>query len=123
MTRPLFLVGLFLFFFTLSGFAQSTSIEFSEGDRVLIVAPHPDDEALGAGGLIQSAVDSGADVKVVYLTHGDHNEIASIFYQKRPLLTKSDFVRSGQVRRPDRGVFYGSLQSSNDADSVIAHRS
>jgi LmbE family N-acetylglucosaminyl deacetylase len=38
---------------------------------VLIFAPHPDDETLGAGGLIQKAVVQGARVKVVFLTCGD----------------------------------------------------
>src|SRR5690349_21163552 len=32
------------------------------GDRILIVAPHPDDEALAAGGLIQRAMAHGARV-------------------------------------------------------------
>lgn len=40
-------------------------------DRLLIVAPHPDDETLGTGGAIQEALVHGASVKVVYLTDGD----------------------------------------------------
>lgn len=40
-------------------------------DRVLIFAPHPDDETLGAGGLIQAAVAQGAKIKVVFFTCGD----------------------------------------------------
>ncbi|MFN4032756.1 MAG: PIG-L deacetylase family protein [Fimbriimonadales bacterium] len=41
------------------------------GDRLLIIAPHPDDEVLGCGGLIAAAVAQGAPVRVVYLTNGD----------------------------------------------------
>lgn len=39
--------------------------------RLLVIAPHPDDEVLGAGGLIQRVRSSGGSVRVVYLTNGD----------------------------------------------------
>lgn len=40
-------------------------------DRLLIIAPHPDDEVLGCGGLIATATAQGIPVQVVYLTAGD----------------------------------------------------
>jgi len=39
--------------------------------RLLVVAPHPDDETLGAGGLIQQVREAGGTVQLVYLTDGD----------------------------------------------------
>src|SRR6476660_9396513 len=39
--------------------------------RLLVVAPHPDDETLAAGGLIHRVVSSGGSVRVVWLTSGD----------------------------------------------------
>jgi len=39
--------------------------------RLLVVAPHPDDETLAAGGLMQKVRESGGRVHVVYLTDGD----------------------------------------------------
>jgi LmbE family N-acetylglucosaminyl deacetylase len=39
--------------------------------RLLVVAPHPDDEALGAGGLMQRVRAVGGTVRVVLLTSGD----------------------------------------------------
>jgi N-acetylglucosamine malate deacetylase 1 len=36
--------------------------------RVLVLAPHADDEVLGAGGLIAAARDSGWEVRVLYAT-------------------------------------------------------
>jgi LmbE family N-acetylglucosaminyl deacetylase len=39
--------------------------------RLLVVAPHPDDEVLGAGGLMQRVKATGGAVRVVYLTDGD----------------------------------------------------
>ena len=38
---------------------------------VLIIAPHPDDEALGCGGLIRRMVEQGREVHVVVLTGGE----------------------------------------------------
>jgi LmbE family N-acetylglucosaminyl deacetylase/SAM-dependent methyltransferase len=40
-------------------------------DHLLVVAAHPGDETLGAGGLIASAAAAGADVTVVVATDGD----------------------------------------------------
>src|SRR5439155_13870124 len=45
-------------------------------DRILIVAPHIDDEAIGAGGYAIDAVDNGAEVFIVFLTAGDCNRFS-----------------------------------------------
>ncbi len=41
--------------------------------RTLILAPHPDDESLAVGGLIQQLLAAGAEIKVIFLTGGDNN--------------------------------------------------
>jgi LmbE family N-acetylglucosaminyl deacetylase/SAM-dependent methyltransferase len=38
---------------------------------VVVVAPHPDDETLGAGGLIATAAEAGVPVHVLLVTHGE----------------------------------------------------
>ncbi|WP_159500505.1 PIG-L family deacetylase [Microbacterium sp. 18062] len=40
-------------------------------DRLIVLAAHPDDEALGAGGLIAWAAASGIDVTIVLVTDGE----------------------------------------------------
>jgi LmbE family N-acetylglucosaminyl deacetylase len=37
---------------------------------IVVVAPHPDDDAIGCGGTIARCVDIGLDVEVVYVTDG-----------------------------------------------------
>lgn len=56
------------------------------GDRLLVVAAHPDDEVIGAGGLIASARQAGAEVTVIVVTNGDSNRLsaAMITHTVRP---------------------------------------
>ena len=42
-----------------------------DSERILIFAPHPDDETLSCGGTIQKALSQGKTVKVVFVTSGD----------------------------------------------------
>ena len=40
--------------------------------RIVVISPHPDDEVLGAGGLISEAGAHGIDISVVSVTDGEH---------------------------------------------------
>lgn len=44
--------------------------------RLLIVAPHPDDEVIGCGGLIAKVKDAGGSVFVQYMTVGDTADLS-----------------------------------------------
>jgi len=81
---------------------QLVGIEpFQKGERILILAPHPDDESIGCAGIIQQALAAGARVKVLYLTNGDHNELAFIVHEKRITVRQGVFIYMGQVRRKE----------------------
>lgn len=43
-------------------------VERPNGRRILVIAPHPDDETIGPGGALLKAIDAGAQIHVVYLT-------------------------------------------------------
>jgi LmbE family N-acetylglucosaminyl deacetylase len=70
----------------------------SPQDRVLILAPHPDDEVIGCGGVIQNVIAAGAKIKVVLFTNGDNNEFVFIVNQKRVTFRKGVFIYMGNVR-------------------------
>ena len=50
------------------------------GAPLLVLAPHPDDETLGCGGLIARAVASGQEVRVLVLTDGTKSHPNSAAY-------------------------------------------
>jgi LmbE family N-acetylglucosaminyl deacetylase len=79
-------------------FGQKAFPTITASDRIIVVAPHPDDEILGAGGLIQQACAVGAEVHVIYLTSGDHNQIAFKLYKLRLHLSPSQYLAFGEVR-------------------------
>jgi LmbE family N-acetylglucosaminyl deacetylase len=47
------------------------------GDRLLVVAAHPDDESLGAGGLIATALANGAQVSLLVVSDGEASHPSS----------------------------------------------
>lgn len=47
------------------------------GDRLLVVAPHPDDEVIGPGGTLIRAAEKGKAVSVLFLTSGQEGEAAT----------------------------------------------
>ncbi|MBF0386772.1 MAG: PIG-L family deacetylase [Candidatus Omnitrophica bacterium] len=71
---------------------------FTDTDRVLVLAPHPDDEGIVNGGIIQQALKAGARVKVVLLTNGENNELSFIVYKKRPVLRPKELLAMGAMR-------------------------
>jgi LmbE family N-acetylglucosaminyl deacetylase len=50
--------------------------------RVLVIAPHPDDEVLGVGGTMARLAHEGHDVFVAIITHGDPSMFALDFIEQ-----------------------------------------
>ena len=76
-------------------------VSFKANERILILAPHPDDESIACAGIIQKALKAGAQVRIVYLTNGDHNELAFIVYEKRIVMRQGAFIYMGQMRQKE----------------------
>lgn len=84
-------------------------------DRLLIIAPHPDDEVLGCGGLIATAAAMGAPVRVVYLTNGDGFTAAAAL-TARATPTPDECLQLGRLRQEEaRQGLHALGLSPNDA--------
>lgn len=73
-------------------------LALSTNDRVLVMAPHPDDESLGCGGIIQAAVERHIPVRVVFFTYGDNNQWSFVLYRKHPVLEPKAVEGMGLIR-------------------------
>lgn len=62
----------------------------NKNDRILGLFPHPDDEALGAGILLQRAKAAGAAVLPVFLTSGEANAWPQRVLDRKLLLSEED---------------------------------
>lgn len=78
--------------------AGDRELRLSPQDRILVLAPHPDDEVLGCGGVIQQAVAMNLPLRIVFLTHGDNYEWSFLVYRKRPVLWPGAVRKMGMVR-------------------------
>ncbi len=73
-------------------------VSLTPQDRILVLAPHPDDEVLGCGGILQTAVAMHLPVRVVFFTYGDNNQWSFLVYRKHPVLMPHAVQSMGQVR-------------------------
>ncbi len=77
------------------------TLALSPQDRILVLAPHPDDEVLGAGGVLQRAVSLKLPIKVVFLTNGDSNQWSFMIYRKHPVVMPKAVQQMGLIRRDE----------------------
>src|SRR5207249_248864 len=65
------------------GDSMTRPLAFRRDDRVLLIAPHPDDETLAAGGLLQRVLAAGARLRVLFVTDGENNPWAQRATERR----------------------------------------
>ncbi len=69
--------------------------------RVLLFAPHPDDESLAAGGLLHRAAGRSRAVRVVFATDGENNPWPQRFLERRWRIDAAARARWGAWRRAE----------------------
>jgi LmbE family N-acetylglucosaminyl deacetylase len=70
-------------------------------ERTLVIAPHPDDDVIGAGGLIQRALSTGGQVHVVFVTDGENNPWPQRWMHRKWTITAADRAEFGALRRDE----------------------
>lgn len=78
------------------------SVRLDAFASVVVVAPHPDDETLGAGGLIASAADVGVPVHVLLVTRGEgsHPDSPSTAPDRLRTVREAEFRSALHVLHP-----------------------
>jgi N-acetyl-1-D-myo-inositol-2-amino-2-deoxy-alpha-D-glucopyranoside deacetylase len=69
--------------------------------RLLILAPHCDDETLGSAGLILAAQRAGIQVRAVIATNGDGFLFATMQDFRKIYPQPADFIRMGELRQQE----------------------
>ncbi len=104
--------------------------ETAEGKRIMVLAPHPDDEVIIAAGIIEDALSQGYPVKVVVATNGDHD--ATSYEEGRQRLQESidalqylglsadKIIAMGYGDLGGEDAFLSQLYQTDDDTQVIA---
>jgi N-acetyl-1-D-myo-inositol-2-amino-2-deoxy-alpha-D-glucopyranoside deacetylase len=77
--------------------------------RLLVVAPHPDDETLSSGMLVQRCLAAGGQVDVLLLTDGDNNPWPQRWMERRIVIGARGRKRWGERRRLEVAAALGRL--------------
>ena len=84
-------------------------------DRVLILAPHPDDESLGCATLISRTLEAGGTVRVLLATNGDNNPWPQRFVERRWQVGPEERKRWGERRKQEATAALHVLGLPDDA--------
>ena len=101
-----------------TGLLPTTELEVPSHLKLMVFAPHPDDETIAVAGLIQRVRASGGEVRVVFMTNGDGYLDAVRHTVHRDRTSSADFIAYGQ-RRHDEALRALSRLDVNPADAVF----
>jgi len=89
------------------------TVALPPGRRVIVLAPHPDDESLGCGGSLSLLSKAGSDIKVVFLTKGE-KAVVDTDRERYAILREKEAERAMEIlgvvdydflRFPDRELY------------------
>ncbi len=115
-----FCIFSFLVYFSLSpGDISSQPLKFKQlsidaSDRILILAPHPDDETIACSGIIQKTVEMNIPLRIVFLTNGDNNQWSFMVYRKHPVLFPKGVRKMGGIRSKEALAAVKEMGASED---------
>jgi LmbE family N-acetylglucosaminyl deacetylase len=100
--------------------ADAPAPAVNSGTRLLVVAPHPDDEVLGAAGLMQQVHEAGGLVRVVYLTDGDGFPAGVKLEERDHTPSAQDFRGYGRRRQREARAALTALGLDGDAATFLS---
>lgn len=88
---------------------------FSAQTRLLVVAPHPDDETIASGILIQQVRAAGGTVRILLLTEGDNNPWPQRWVERRLRIGSKERQSWGRRRHAEILAAMGKLDVDHGA--------
>lgn len=102
---------------------QAASLLSAGSERVMVLAPHMDDEILGCGGAVALHIDAGAVVSVVYLTDGRYGAAPGSSEQSELAKRRqAEALRATQVLGVHDLTFIDGLGNRLERDAAAAAR-
>ncbi len=86
---------------------------------MLIVAPHPDDDVIAAGGLIQRTIAAGGSLRVLFLTAGERNEWAQRALLRKWRITDADRAGWARLRMEEAAAALLTLGAAADSFELL----
>lgn len=80
------------------------SLNLDAQTRLLVIAPHPDDESIATGELIQHVRAAGGSTNILLLTDGDNNPWPQRWLERRLRIGAAERQRWGLRRRGEVGL-------------------
>jgi LmbE family N-acetylglucosaminyl deacetylase len=94
--------------------------EVPAATRLLIIAPHPDDEVLSAAGLMQRVHEGGGAIRVVYLTNGEGYPEGVRVEEHHQLPTPADYRDYGRRREREARTALDALKISDYTTTFLS---
>jgi LmbE family N-acetylglucosaminyl deacetylase len=88
-------------------------------ERTMIIAPHPDDDVIAAGGVIQQVLAAGGLLSILYVTDGENNPWPQRALERRLILRAPDRARWGSMRRTEAVAALGILGVPDDTSRFL----
>lgn len=101
--------------------ADLTPLNLEPAQKMLVVAPHPDDELLAAGGLIQKVLETGGQVDVVLVTNGDGQYFSPLVVDHKVDPKQIDYIDIGRRRQAESLTALATLGVSRDRVQFLGY--
>lgn len=105
---------------------SQTQENFYVKSKVLVLAPHPDDEVIGCGGSLDILNNKGSEIQIIYITNGVPKKIDN--FEKETLIRKQEAVELNKKENflspiffdlETRKVQYNSVTKANNLKLII----
>lgn len=89
--------------------------------RILIIAPHPDDEAIGCGGAIVAHIRNGDQVEIVFLTSGEKGGHGRT-EEETLALREAESVKAAEILKPTSIEFWRQPDGALSVNKAVVER-